>query len=222
MSNLQHVFHTKNVFIFLRINFSFQQKKLFMNNKKLILNCFQFVVLSLATLGTFCSCAQLNNNYLPPVGAGQAGGGPGLKAPNAPGGGGGGGGRGGGGGNNALGGTGGRPASFGGGGGASRAPAPPSSPAAPAGPIIEIISYESVNNGDGSYKFSYESANGIKAEETGDVKNKGSDNAIQTVQGSYSYTSPEGQLIEITYVADENGFQAQGDSLPTPVPLPEE
>ncbi|CAO1313369.1 unnamed protein product [Diamesa serratosioi] len=90
------------------------------------------------------------------------------------------------------------------------------------GPIIEIISYESVNNGDGSYKFSYESANGIKAEETGDVKNKGTDNAIQTVQGSYSYTSPEGQLIEITYVADENGFQPQGDSLPTPVPLPEE
>lgn len=195
---------------------------------------FKFVVLSFATLGSFCSCAQLNNNYLPPVGAGQAGGGPGLKAPNAPGGGGGGGGGGagarpgsfgggGGGGNNALGGTGGRPVSFGGGGGgAPRAPAPPSGPAAPAGPIIEIISYESVNNGDGSYKFSYESANGIKAEETGDVKNKGSENAIQTVQGSYSYTSPEGQLIEITYVADENGFQAQGDSIPTPVPLPEE
>lgn len=59
---------------------------------------------------------------------------------------------------------------------------------------------------------SYESANGIKAEETGDVKNKGSDNAIQTVQGSYSYTSPEGQLIEITYTADENGFQAQGET----------
>ena len=188
-------------------------------------------------MSSFCSCAQLNNSYLPPVGAGQAGGGPGLKAPNAPSkggsGGGGGGGAGGrpgsfgggsGGGNNALGGTGGRPASFGGGGGggAPRAPAPPSGPAAPAGPIIEIISYESVNNGDGSYKFSYESANGIKAEETGDVKNKGSDNAIQTVQGSYSYTSPEGQLIEITYTADENGFQAQGDSLPTPVPLPEE
>lgn len=57
---------------------------------------------------------------------------------------------------------------------------------------------------------SYESANGIKAEETGDVKNKGSDNAIQTVQGSYSYTSPEGQFIEIKYTADENGFLATG------------
>lgn len=45
--------------------------------------------------------------------------------------------------------------------------------------------------------FSYESANGIKAEESGDVKNKGSDNAIQTVQGSYSYTSPEGEVIQV-------------------------
>jgi hypothetical protein len=44
---------------------------------------------------------------------------------------------------------------------------------------------------------SYESANGIKAEEMGDVKNKGSENAIQTVQGSYSYTSPEGNLIQV-------------------------
>lgn len=44
---------------------------------------------------------------------------------------------------------------------------------------------------------SYESANGIKAEETGDVKNKGSDNAFQTVAGSYSYTSPEGEVIQV-------------------------
>lgn len=44
---------------------------------------------------------------------------------------------------------------------------------------------------------SYESANGIKAEETGDVKNKGSDNQIQTVQGSYSYISPEGNVVQV-------------------------
>lgn len=29
-------------------------------------------------------------------------------------------------------------------------------------------------------------------------------------------------LLQIQYTADENGFQAIGDSLPTPVPLPEE
>lgn len=31
----------------------------------------------------------------------------------------------------------------------------------------------------------------------GDVKNKGSENAIQTAQGSYSYTSPEGQVVQV-------------------------
>lgn len=35
-----------------------------------------------------------------------------------------------------------------------------------------------------------------------------------------SFTSPEGQLIEIRYVADENGFRAESPFLPTPHPLP--
>lgn len=28
---------------------------------------------------------------------------------------------------------------------------------------------------------------------------------VQVAQGSYSYTAPDGQLITITYIADENG-----------------
>lgn len=56
------------------------------------------------------------------------------------------------------------------------------------------------------FDLSYESANGIKAEESGDVKNKGSDNAIQTVQGSYSYTSPEGDLIQVGIIARSRFF----------------
>lgn len=32
---------------------------------------------------------------------------------------------------------------------------------------------------------------------------------FQVAQGSYSYTAPDGQLITITYIADENGFQPQ-------------
>lgn len=47
--------------------------------------------------------------------------------------------------------------------------------------------------------------NGIKAQEQGEVKNKGTDNEIQSVRGSYSYTGPDGVLYEVTYIADENG-----------------
>lgn len=43
----------------------------------------------------------------------------------------------------------------------------------------------------------------------------------EEVHGSYSYTSPEGQVITVNYVADENGFHPTGDHLPTPPPIPD-
>lgn len=60
--------------------------------------------------------------------------------------------------------------------------------------------------------FSYETGNGIKAEEVGTLKKASSPDSNDAVvaQGSFSYTSPEGQLISITYVADDvGGFQPQ-------------
>lgn len=180
-------------------------------------------------MATICAGAQLSNNYLPPQGASQAGGGPGLAAPSFGGGSGGGHGHsggGGGGGGGSFGGSsqgggsyGGAPQSGGYGGASSQGS---SQGGGSQQPPIGIISYENVNNGDGSYKFSYETENGIKAEEQGEVKNKGSENEIQTVSGSYSYTDPEGKLITVTYIADENGFQPMGDHLPTPPPIPPE
>lgn len=70
---------------------------------------------------------------------------------------------------------------------------------------------------------SYETANGIKAEETGTVKKATSPDTTDViiVKGSVSYTSPEGELITLNYAADdENGFQPQGAHLPTPPPIP--
>ncbi|EDW93613.1 pupal cuticle protein 20 [Drosophila yakuba] len=89
------------------------------------------------------------------------------------------------------------------------------------GEDIPIIKLESKVNTDGSYKYEYETGNGIKAEEMGYLKNAGVEGAeAQTAEGSFSYTSPEGQEISLTYIADENGFQPQGDHLPTPPPIP--
>ena len=76
-------------------------------------------------------------------------------------------------------------------------------------------------NPDGSYQYSYSTGNGIRADESGFLKNRGTQNQAQVAQGSYSYTSPEGQLIEVRYIADELGFRAEGNHLPKPPPIPE-
>lgn len=72
---------------------------------------------------------------------------------------------------------------------------------------------------------SYETGNNIIAEESGYIKTigEGEDRAEAIVQqGTFSYTSPEGQLITIHYTADETGFHASGDHIPTPPPVSEE
>ena len=65
--------------------------------------------------------------------------------------------------------------------------------------------------------FSFETGNGIVVDETGFVKSAGPEQ-IQVIQGSNAYTSPEGQVIQLQYIADENGYQPQGAHLPTPPP----
>lgn len=41
----------------------------------------------------------------------------------------------------------------------------------------------------------------------------------KVMQGSYSYTGPDGILYTITYIADENGYRAEGAHIPTPPPV---
>ncbi|KAK4019066.1 cuticle protein CP14.6 [Daphnia magna] len=88
-------------------------------------------------------------------------------------------------------------------------------------PPVEIITSESEGpNLDGSYKFKFETADGVKREEEGAQKQIGEE-AGATSRGSWSYTAPEGDKIDLTFVADENGFQPQGAHLPVaPEPSP--
>ncbi|ERL91696.1 hypothetical protein D910_09023 [Dendroctonus ponderosae] len=60
------------------------------------------------------------------------------------------------------------------------------------------------------------------ADETGELKNAGSEAEAQSAVGSFSYTAPDGTEIKIEYTADENGFVPKGDHLPTPPPIPPE
>lgn len=61
--------------------------------------------------------------------------------------------------------------------------------------------------------FSYETSNGISAEEEGNVLNEGSENESIAVRGQYSFVI-DGVTYTVTYVADENGFQPQGAHIP--------
>ncbi|KAH9627594.1 hypothetical protein HF086_010746 [Spodoptera exigua] len=90
------------------------------------------------------------------------------------------------------------------------------------GQVIPIIKQSQEVGFDGSYQYNYETGNGIAAQEQGYLKNAGvKDAEAQVAQGSFTYTSPEGIPISVSYIADENGFQPQGAHLPTPPPIPE-
>ncbi|CAD7090689.1 unnamed protein product [Hermetia illucens] len=92
---------------------------------------------------------------------------------------------------------------------AAQRPTQYSSPEAAA----EVRSFSSDVSPDGSYRYSFETSNGIAAQEQG----------VGGVQaaGAASHTSPEGVPIALTYTADENGFHPEGAHLPVPPPVPE-
>lgn len=89
---------------------------------------------------------------------------------------------------------------------------------------VPILSQDQEVNFDGSYHSSYETGNGISAQEQGVLKNAGNPDAeAEEVQGSVQYTAPDGTPIQLQYIANENGFQPQGAHLPvapTPPPIP--
>lgn len=88
------------------------------------------------------------------------------------------------------------------------------------GQQIRILKQEQEVNFDGSYQWSYETENGISAQEQGVLKNAGSQEPIQEAQGSFQYTAPDGTPIQLQYLANENGFVPSGAHLPVAPPIP--
>ncbi|KAF0292759.1 Endocuticle structural glycoprotein SgAbd-1 [Amphibalanus amphitrite] len=80
--------------------------------------------------------------------------------------------------------------------------------------IVEILRQNIDHNDDHSYQHSFESENGISVSESGQPE----DDDSYSVSGQFSYTAPDGVTYTVVYSAGEQGFQAQGDHLPTPVP----
>ena len=100
---------------------------------------------------------------------------------------------------------------------AAAAPAPEE-----AAPVILIVKQTQNHDTEKQeYSFSYEAENGISVSESGVQKQIGDkpEESGTVSQGKFSY--PEGSVTyTINWVADENGFQAKGDHLPTPPPMP--
>jgi len=86
---------------------------------------------------------------------------------------------------------------------------------------VVILRSEFEDKGDGTFNWASETSDGTKMEQSGFLKNPGTDEEGISISGSYQYYAPEGELISLKYIADENGFQPTGDHLPTPPPIPE-
>ncbi|XP_038209989.1 larval cuticle protein LCP-17-like [Zerene cesonia] len=86
---------------------------------------------------------------------------------------------------------------------------------------VSVVRSISQSEPDGTFQYSYELDNGITSNAEGKLKVLGQDEVALEVAGSNSYISPEGEKIETTYIADENGYHPQGSHLPVaPEPLP--
>ncbi|CAB3258082.1 unnamed protein product [Arctia plantaginis] len=84
----------------------------------------------------------------------------------------------------------------------------------------QILRQEQAVDPEGSYQWAYETDNGIAANEVGTIKVISEDTVAKVAQGQASWTAPNGEKVDFTYIADENGYQPQGDILPTPPPIP--
>lgn len=62
--------------------------------------------------------------------------------------------------------------------------------------------------------YSYETSDGVSRQEEAELKNAGSENAFLAVRGTVTWVAADGQSYTLNYVADENGYQPQGDFLP--------
>jgi len=79
------------------------------------------------------------------------------------------------------------------------------------GPEVTVVRDDSVAPVGAAYKTDFELSNGITVQEEGSEGSEGQSNVV----GSYSWTAEDGTVYTVTFTADENGFRATGDHLPS-------
>lgn len=84
---------------------------------------------------------------------------------------------------------------------------------------VPILEENSVRDDHGQYSYNFLTGDGVARTEQGSLVPNAEGTANVVVQrGAYRYRLATGELVEVNYVADENGFRVSGSHLPTPPP----
>ncbi|KAI9583797.1 hypothetical protein GQX74_005545 [Glossina fuscipes] len=86
---------------------------------------------------------------------------------------------------------------------------------------IQLMSQEIIVQQNGRHHYHYEQNDGSKVTQDGYQKHVEAEHDGQAMEGKFSFPADDGKLYTVTYTADENGFRAYGEHLPTPPPTPE-
>ncbi|KAJ8732052.1 hypothetical protein PYW08_014782 [Mythimna loreyi] len=90
--------------------------------------------------------------------------------------------------------------------------------ALPVNEPTKIVKSSFDKNPDGSYTFEYETEDGSKRQEVGTpveaLDEDGKPHIVIVVRGAYSYVKEDGSVETIQYTANENGYAAEGPSVP--------
>ena len=80
-------------------------------------------------------------------------------------------------------------------------------------PDTQIVHQESDLDVGGKYHYSFETSDGTKASQAGELRQVGNE-VGGVASGTYEYTDKDGGHFKVTYTADENGFVATGPHIP--------
>lgn len=85
-------------------------------------------------------------------------------------------------------------------------------------PVAKILSQENIIDAQGKYHWNFESSDGSKSEQEGDLVSEG-DTTEEVVKGSFEYHGDGDDVYKVSYVADARGYRPEGDHIPKVPPL---
>lgn len=92
---------------------------------------------------------------------------------------------------------------------------------APVKEQIPLLQENFLRDDHGQYSFNFLTGDGVARTEQGSLVPNAEGTANVVVQrGGYRYYLPNGELVEINYIADDKGYRATGTHIPTPPSLP--